>query len=284
MTGRFSVILAAFASLMAAAETPWEPGKVVAVEEVSIPAKAADPSCLAVPKGAAPPARCRASNLRARQFWRVTIDVGSRRFVVRPYRAQNLLDTLNQDGTVYVNPNLTAASLVEVAVTSTKAVRLKTEGGQEMPALVDSQALVSRTEAPPPVAAGPGTLSDSKVVLLENDDFHDLEIQECKSQNIGDGAALYSFPGGASPVRAASKTPAFVVLAGNGNVELSRLQVGKGARELAVARNRSASPVPIVVTPVSATLRKFTVKDPLPPGEYVVLLENSNRGFLFGVP
>jgi hypothetical protein len=41
--------------------------------------------------------------------------------------------------------------------------------------------------------------------------------------------------------------------------------------------------VPIVITRVSSTLRKFTVKDPLPPGEYVILLENSNPGFLFSV-
>jgi len=74
-----------------------------------------------------------------------------------------------------------------------------------------------------------------------------------------------------------------VVLAGDGIVELSRLQVGKGTRELAVTKSHSASPVPIVMTQVSTTLRKFTVKDPLPPGEYVILLEDSNRGFLFNV-
>ena len=128
-----------------------------------------------------------------------------------------------------------------------------------MPAIVDSQELLSKTE--PPVSFG------WKVVLLENSDFHDLEVQELKS---------HSFAGAASPIRSASKTPVFAVLDGAGNVELSRLQVGKGTREL-------ASPVPIVVTQVSATLRKFTVKDPLPSGEYVILLEGSNRGFLFTV-
>jgi hypothetical protein len=273
---RSTLILIAFASLPVLAQAPlWELGKVLAVEEVSVPAKAADPTCLAIPKGAAPPARCRASNLRAQQFWRVTVDVGNRRFVVRPYRAANLLDALNQDGTDYVDPKLSAGSAVEIAITSSKAVRLKTDRGQEMPALVDSQQLLSKTEAP--------ANSGSKVVLLENSDFHDLEIQEFKSQDIGDGAMVYSFSGAASPTRSASKSPVFVVLAGDGNVELSRLQVGKATRELAVTKSHSASAVPIVMTQASSTLRKFTVKDALSPGQYVILLENSNQGFLFSV-
>jgi len=274
-----SILLLVFASLTALAQAPlWELGKVVAVEEVSVPAKAPDPSCQAIPKGATPPARCRASNLRAQHYWRVTVEVGNRRFVVRPYRALNLLDALNQDGADYVDPKLTASSPVEVAIISSKTVRLKTDPGQEMPAIVDSQELLSKTAAPPPPAS-----FDSTIVLLENSDFHNLEVQEFKAQSIGEGAMLYSFSGAASPLRPTSKTPVFLILAGEGNVELSRLQVGKGTRELAVTKSHSASPVPIVMTQVSSTLRKFTVKDPLPPGEYVILLENSNRGFLFNV-
>ena len=301
---RFWVSVISFASLCAAAETPfWEPGKIVAVEQVSSPAKTPDPSCRAVPKGATPPARCRPSSLAAEQFWRVTVDVGTKRFVVRPYRAPNLLDTLNQAGTVYVDPNLTVASAVEVAVVSSKAVRLRTDHGQGIPAIVDSQALLSNTllsntETPakaessvPPVpkATAPVT-SAVRVVLLENSDFLDLEVQDVKSQDIGDGAALYSFAGDASPIRAGSNPPVFLVLtegeaATRGNVELSRLQVSKGTRQTAysLTKNRSASSLPVVVTQVSATLQKVSAREPLPPGEYVVLLENSNRGFLFGV-
>ena len=276
---RSTLILIAFASLPVLAQAPlWELGKVLAVEEVSLPAKAADPSCLAIPKGAVPPARCRASNLRAQHYWRVTVEVGNRRFVVRPYRAQNLLDALNQDAADYVDPKLTADSPVEVAIISSKTVRLKTDRGQEMPAIVDSQDLLSKTvAAPAPASFG------SKVVLLENSDFHDLEVQEFKSQSIGDGAMVYSFAGASSPIGPAPKTPVFVALASEGSIELSRLQVGKGTRELAVTKNHSASPVSIVMTQVSATLRKFTVKDPLPPGEYVILLEGANQGFLFTV-
>jgi hypothetical protein len=286
-----------FASLCAAADTPlWEPAKVVAVEEVSSPAKEPDPSCRALPKGATPPARCRPSALRAEQFWRVTVDVGNRRFVVRPYRAAKLLDALNQGGTDYVDPHLTAASSVEVAVVSAKAIQLRTDHGPGIPAIVDSQQLLSTPEAapkaelppPPRPQATPPVTSGSKIVLLESSDFRDLEFQELKSQNIGDGAVLYTFPGDASPVRAGSKTPVFLLLADSEaaiaeNLELARLQVGKGIRELASAKNRSASSVPITVTQVSATLRKVNVRDPLPPGEYVILLENSTRGFLFAV-
>jgi hypothetical protein len=247
-----------------------------------------DPSCLALPKGTVLPARCRAANFRAQQFWRVTVDVGNRRFVARPYRAQSVLDALNQDDTQYVNPNLSAGSPVEVTVVSAKTIRFKTDHGQEMPALLDSQELLSKPEIAKAVPEAPAPAaslqpSGAKVVLLENNEFRDLEVQASKTQDIGDGAALVSFPGAASPIRAASNTPVFLVLADSGPVELSRLQVGNGTRELAVARNRSASAVVIVVTEVSATLRRCTIKDPLPPGEYVVRLQNSDRGFLFSV-
>ena len=70
-----------------------------------------------------------------------------------------------------------------------------------------------------------------------------------------------------------------------GNVELSRLQTGKGTRQLAysLTKRRSASSVPITVTQASATVRRVSVSEPLAPGEYVVLLESSGRGFLFSV-
>jgi len=146
-----------FASLCAAADVIWEPAKVIAVEQVSTPAKEPDASCRAVPKGATPPPRCRASALRAEQFWRVTIDVGNKRFVVRPYRPAKLLDSLNQDGTDYVDPHVTAASSIEVALVSSKAIRLRTDQGQGIAAMVDSQELLSTAQvvskpesAPPP--------------------------------------------------------------------------------------------------------------------------------------
>jgi hypothetical protein len=286
------VIANLVAGICSAADNPlWEPAKVVAVEQVSTPAKEPDVSCRAVPKGATPPARCRPSALRAEQFWRVTVEVGNKRFVVRPYRPAKLLDAFNQDATDYVDPHLTAGSSIEAAVVSSKAIRIRTDQGQGIAALVDSQELLSTpVTAPRPQAVVSRAASGLKVVLLENGDFLELETQEIKSQDIGDGVALYSFPGDSSQIRAASNNPVFLVMAESdtataGNVELSRLQVSKGIRQMpySAAKNRSASSIPITVTAVSATLRKFTVKEPLPPGEYVILLENSNRGFLFAV-
>ena len=295
---RFSVILLAAASMSAATEPLWEPGKVVSVEQLTSPAKEPDPSCRALPKGATPPPSCQPANLRAEQFWRVTVEAGNKRFVVRPYRAPKLLDSLNPDGTVYVDPKLAAASPVEVAVISSKTIRLRTDKGQGIPAIVDSQELLSSPVAPrkaevlpPPRPTATATItSTAKVVLLENQDFRDLEVQEFKSQDIGDGAALYSFTGDSSQTRSGSNTPVFLVLAETEaamgvNPELSRLQVAKGTRQLAysLTRRRSASSLPITVTQVSATVRRVSVSAPLSPGEYVVLVENSARGFLFSV-
>jgi len=155
MIHRFSVALLGFGTLLGAADTTlWEPGKVVAVEQVSTPAKEPDASCRAVPKGATPPPQCRPSNLRAEQFWRVTVEAGNKRYVVRPYRAQSVLASLNQNETAYVDPKLTTGSAVEVAVVSSKTIRIRTDPGQGIPAMVDSQELLSKPEAAParPVA------------------------------------------------------------------------------------------------------------------------------------
>jgi hypothetical protein len=167
--------------------------------------------------------------------------------------------------------------------------------------MVDSQELLATVAAPPKTeplpllrrnvkASVPSAYVPSayKVVLLENSDFRDLEVQEWKSEEIGDGAVLYSFSGSASATRIISRSPVFLILAeteaaGAENLELSRLQAGRGTRQLvySVTKKRSASSLPVTVTQVSATVRKVTVTEPLPPGEYVVLLENSDRGFLF---
>jgi len=286
------------ASLASAADPIWEPAKVLSVEQVSTPAKEPDLSCRSLPKGSTPPARCRPSNLRAEHFWRITVEAGNKRFVVRPYRAAKLLDELNQDGLDYVDPQLTPGSPIEAAIVSTKAIRLRTNQGQGIPAIVDSQELlstpqvVSRAEAPQPIRSTVTRLvaSGSRVVLIENSDFVELEVQEARSQDIGDGAAVYSFTGDASPSRVASNRPVLLVLAESDaaateNVEASRLQVGEGTRQMAYSptMRRSASSIRLSITQVSATVRKVNVLDPLPPGEYVVLLENSRRGFLFAV-
>jgi len=280
----------------------WEAGKVVSVEQVSTPAKTPDPDCKTLPKGESLPARCSSAYLRAVQFWRVTVDVGNRRLVLLPYKPLRFIDSLNPNGPTYVDPKLTAGSLIEVAVYPNKSVRLRTDKGEGIPATVDSEDVVSsggaitKAETPPPPArlaataapvalsAAPVALSPAtaKVVLLENGDFTDLESAEIKSQDIGDGAALYSFVGDSSTARIASNKPVFLVMGGN-DVELARLQVGKANRQLlySLTKKHSASPLPITVTQVSDTLRRVTMNEPLAPGQYVFVMQNSNRAFLF---
>ena len=52
-------------------------------------------------------------------------------------------------------------------------------------------------------------------------------------------------------------------------VELSRLQAGKGTRQMAysLTKNHSAASVPVNVTQVSATVRRFSVREPLATGQ-----------------
>src|SRR6476661_2534140 len=130
MIDRISVTLLCLATLLRAADTVlWEPGKVIAIEQVSSPAKEPDASCRSVPKGATPPPQCRPSNLRAEQFWRVTVEAGNKRFVVRPYRTQGVLASLNSGEAEYIDPRLTTASAIEVAVVSSKTIRIRTDQG-----------------------------------------------------------------------------------------------------------------------------------------------------------
>jgi hypothetical protein len=296
-TYRFGVAILLATSAVSAETAHWEPGKVISVEQVSTPAKTQDPDCHTMPRGETLPARCRTANLRAQQYWTVTVEVGPKRYVVRPYRAPKLLDSLNQEGPIYVDPQLKVGTNVEVAVYANKSLRLRIDKGDGLPAVVDSEEMLSKPEvqqkfdAPPAPRAAPTaailTSTASKIVLLENGDFIDLEAQELKSQDIGDGAALYSFAGDSSQTRVSSNRPVFLVMGGEAgvvvNLELARLQVGKGTRQLlySLVKKHSASPIAISVTQTSDTLRRVTVNEPLQPGEYVLVLEGSNRAFLF---
>ena len=315
---KLGVAVFSMASILCAEKVNWEPGKVISVEQVSTPAKTPGPECSKLPRGATPPAECRPANLKAQHFWRVTVEAGNQRYVVRPYRAPKFLDGLNQEGPNYVDPKLTAGSGVEVAVyTGGELIRLRTDHGDGLPASVESQETISRevvsgeaiskvnpptpevavrAPAAPPTPTPAATSSaravgagqaEFRIVLLDNGDFTDLEVQESKLQDIGDGAALLSFAGDSSRAKVTSNKPVFMILGGSetGNPELSRLQVGRGTRELVYSqvRKKSASSVPVTVTKVSETLRRVTVSEPLAAGEYVFLAPGSNIAFLFSV-
>jgi len=223
--------------------------------------------------------------------------------VVRPYK-QPTLGILNENGVTYLDPMLAAGATVEVAIVAKNTLRYRTDLGQGNTAQIDTQALLTGSAAPPvgkiplslpppkPVGAPtvelPAVSSALKVVLLENSDFRDLEVQQVRSQDIGDGASLYSFSGEASSTVAGSNRPVFLVLAEgetNGQVELARLQVSKGVRQVvySAAGKKSASSVPVLVTRVSPTVFRVTVNQGLAPGEYAILPAGLNRAFLFQI-
>jgi hypothetical protein len=155
------------------------------------------------------------------------------------------------------------------------------------PAVVRAPATTAAVPAAAPARAVEAGQPEFKIVLFDNGDFIDLEAQETKPQDIGDGAALFSFAGDSSRARMSSNKPVFMILGGieAGTPELSRLQVGKGTRELVYSqiRKKSASSLSLTVTKVSDTLRRATVSEPLAAGEYVFLVPGFNRAFLFSV-
>src|SRR5438105_925902 len=114
-------MLLAGACLWAAPDNQfWEPGRVVAVDQISTPAREPDPSCRNLPKGATPPSQCRASSLAAQHFWRVTVEAGNKHFVVLPYKAPRFLDSLNPSTRIYVDPDLKPGAMIEISVESSK--------------------------------------------------------------------------------------------------------------------------------------------------------------------
>jgi len=223
--------------------------------------------------------------------------------VVRPYK-QPPLGILNDNGVTYFDPMLAAGATVEVAIIAKNAVRYRTDLGQGNTAQIDSQELLTGNAAPgkiplslpPPKAVGnptvelPAVSSGLKIVLLENSDFRDLEVQQVKAQDIGDGASLFSFSGDVSKTVAGSSRPVFLVLAGTeseagSQIELARLQVSKGIRQVvySAAGKKSASSVPVSVTRVSPTVLRLTVNQGLAAGEYAILPAGLNRAFLFEI-
>ncbi len=292
-------------SCLAADSVVWEPGRVTDVLMQMVPAKEPDASCKAVPRGSTPPPNCRPQNLKAQVYWRVTLETSTRRMVVRPYRQPNLMQTLNDNALMYVDPMIAAGASVEVAIVSKNTIRFRTDLGQGTLAQVDSQELLSSASPPAgkiplslpppkpigaPTVALPAVDSALKIVLLENSDFRDLEVQQIAAQDIGDGASLYTFSGDASAVRVGSNRPVFLVLTGSegeagAGVDLARMQVGRGQRQLVYSRagRKSASSVAVSITKVSPTVLRVTVGQALTPGEYAILPAGLNRGFLFEI-
>lgn len=299
----FVGVVALAGSFAFAQSSHWQPGRVVAVEEISTPAKTPDPDCRNLPRGQTLPAHCRPANLQPEHYWKVTVDAGNTRYVVRPYRPPKFIETLNQERPFYIEPKLTAGMKIEVAVFPNNSVRLRTDRGEGFSAMIDTQDALgavetgsepksaepkrpdTRAAAPPAAPVAAVATGSLKIVALENGDFVDLEGQDFKVQDIGDGAALYTFTGESSPVSLSSNQQSFLLTgAAAPAVELSVLQVGKGTRQLlySAVKKRSASPIPTTVSQVSDTVTRVTVSQSLAAGEYVFLV-GTNRAFLFKI-
>src|SRR5215472_9190162 len=134
---RLAVALPALCALCYAADSlVWEPARVTDVQKTVVPAREPDASCNATPRGTTPPPQCRPQNLRAQTYWRMTIETGSRRMVVRPYK-QPTLGILNENGVTYLDPMLAAGATVEVAIVAKNTLRYRTDLGQGNTAQID---------------------------------------------------------------------------------------------------------------------------------------------------
>lgn len=99
---------------------------------------------------------------------------------------------------------------------------------------------------------------------------------------------VYSVPGEASQARTPLASPVFVFAAERIDVarlQLFRLEVAPGQRELAVQRrgNGGAKPFRISISPLGAGFFRLEVDESLPNGEYALTPDGSNEVFCFTV-
>jgi len=123
--------------------------------------------------------------------------------------------------------------------------------------------------------------------LLLGDDLIEMETGDAKAQI---DEAIYYAHGANSTARTRSARP--VILAQSASLpklahkwELYRMEVKNGNRQLLfrVGQKRIAVPIPVIATPLSATLYQFTVGQDLAPGEYALSPSGSNQVFLFEI-
>ena len=121
--------------------------------------------------------------------------------------------------------------------------------------------------------------------LLHASNLIETETGQARQENRKN-EATFSVAGSASPARTPLAEPIFIIDARNispERLELARLEVKGGNREVTLGRKKGARLLHLAVTPLGGHLYKVEVDEPLENGEYALSPSGDNRVFCFEI-
>lgn len=135
--------------------------------------------------------------------------------------------------------------------------------------------------------SGPRPPKPDVPYLMHADNLIETEVVEAR-EDKRKSESLYTIPGAASPARTPLAEPIFLFQSGEiapDTLELYRLEVKGGSRQVMIARKRNSRPYRLTVTRLADRLFRIEVNRGmgLETGEYSLSPNGSNRSFCFSV-
>lgn len=133
--------------------------------------------------------------------------------------------------------------------------------------------------------SGPRPPKSDVPFLLHADTLVETESREAQEQTRKD-QVTYIIPGDSSPARTPLAGPIFLLQAEKliaDKMELYRLEVKDGHREVSFSRKKKQRPMHLEVTRVADNLYRIEVSETLENGEYSLTPSGSNQVFCFQV-
>lgn len=123
--------------------------------------------------------------------------------------------------------------------------------------------------------------------LLHANHLVETEVSEAREQG-GKKETAYIIPGAASPAKTPVMEPIFIMESNKispEQLELYRLEVKNGAREVVLSQRRrsNAGPFHMLVTRLGERLYRIEVDEPLQNGQYSLSPNQSNKVFCFEI-
>ncbi len=136
--------------------------------------------------------------------------------------------------------------------------------------------------------SGPRPPKPDVPYLLHADNLVETEAGEAKEQQKGKNETVYTIPGASSPARTPLAEPIFLFESEKIKPEalqLYRLEVRGGNREVVTSRKKAARPLRLMVTRLDQGLYRLEVNEGmgLENGEYALTPSESNAVFCFEV-
>ena len=132
---------------------------------------------------------------------------------------------------------------------------------------------------------GPRPPKPDVLYLMHADNLIPTEVTEAKQEGKKDDP-LYAIPGAASTARTPLAEPIFLLqsdLVDPERLELYKLDVKNGRREVTIGKKRRAKTLHLSVTKLDGRLYKVEVDETLDDGEYSISPSDSNKSFCFQV-